>query len=163
MQATTGSLLRYLGRIWLTLKRGLSAGKNALTSLFELGHLTGPGTASERIAMSKDQRLAKLDHGLILPYQATAHVARITSRGKRTTNLMQLCGADSAFGYIPNWTIFLQIFKFFKLSNSSEIVKFSIKILWIGQDSPPFFLHLDIYQIGRFFCKFSNSQILEKS
>ena len=100
MQATTGSLLRYLGRIWLTLKRGLSAGKNALTSLFELGHLTGPGTASERIAMSKDQRLAKPDLGLILPYQATAHVVRSTSRGKRTfsTNLMQLCGDDSAFG-----------------------------------------------------------------
>ena len=73
MTAPTGSLV-HLGRICCG--RGLSTGKNALTSLFELGHLTGPGTASERIAMSKDQRLAKLDHGLILPYQATARVVK---------------------------------------------------------------------------------------
>ena len=113
MTAPTGSLL-HLGRICYG--RGLSAGKNALTSLFELGHLTGPGTASERIALSKNQRLAKLDHGLILPYQATAHVVRITPRRKRTfsTNFMQLCGDDSAFGYIPN----RMICKFSNFSNS---------------------------------------------
>ena len=142
MQATTGSLLRYLGRIWLTLKRGLSAGKNALTSLFELGHLTGPGTASERIAMSKDQRLAKPDHGLILPYQATAHVARITSRGKRTTNLMQLCGADSAFGYIPIWTFFLQISNFSNYQIPQKSLNLALKFFGLDQTTHLFCIWL---------------------